>query len=133
MDLSDFLGPNQTVIELKAEDRWAAIEELIAHLVASHKIKAEHRDAITESVRKRESAVSTGMGHGIALPHATTELVDNLVGAIGRSRKGVQFDAVDGNLVNVVALFLVPKNQFQKHVHTLAEIARLVVRFRDQL
>ena len=49
-----------------------------------------------------------------------------MVGAIGRSRKGVQFDALDGKPVNLVMLFLVPQGQFQKHLHTLANLAKLL-------
>ena len=62
MDLNDFFGPKPIVIDLHAENRWEATDELINHLVANHKIKTEHRDAIAVSVRKRESAMSTGIG-----------------------------------------------------------------------
>ena len=122
MNLNNFLGP----IDLQGEDRWGAINELVSHLVANHKIKPEHRNAVVESVKKRELSMSTGIGSGIGLPHASTDLVEELVGAIGRSRKGVQFDALDGKLVNVVALFLVPKGQFQKHLHALSDLAKLL-------
>lgn len=133
MDLNDFLGPNPDVIELQANNRWEAIEELIDRLVASHKIKAEHREPIAEKVKKRESAMSTGVGFGIGLPHASTDLISEVVGVIGRSSRGVQFDALDGKPVKLVMLFLVPQGQFQKHVHTLANIARLLHKkeFRD--
>ena len=58
-----------------------------------------------------------------------------MVGAVGRSRKGLQFDAVDGKPVNLVMLFLVPQDEFQKHLHTLANIAKLLHNddFRDGL
>ncbi len=109
--------------------------ELIDHLVANHKIKAEHPDAIVESVRKRETSMSTGIGMGIGLPPASTDLVGEVVGAIGRSRKGFQFDALDSKTVNLVMLFLVPQGQFQKHLHTLANLAKLLHKqdFRDGL
>jgi len=103
--------------------------------VANHKIKAEHPDAIVESVRKRETSMSTGIGMGIGLPPASTDLVGEVVGAIGRSRKGFQFDALDSKTVNLVMLFLVPQGQFQKHLHTLANLAKLLHKqdFRDGL
>lgn len=126
MDLSEFFGPNPTVIDLQAENRWEAIDELIDHLVVNRKIKTEDRDAIVESVRKRESSMSTGIGFGIGIPHASTPLVSGMVGALGRSRKGVQFDALDNKPVKLVLLFLVPEGQFQKHLHTLANIAKLL-------
>ncbi|HEX9046611.1 MAG TPA: PTS sugar transporter subunit IIA [Verrucomicrobiae bacterium] len=109
-----------------SENRWQAIDELIDILVARHKIKSEHRVAISESIRKRELAMSTGIGFGIAIPHAASALVSEVVGAVGRSRKGVQFDALDGKPVKLVMLFLVPQGQFQKHAHTLANIAKML-------
>ena len=135
MDLDDLLGPKPTVIDLRAEDRWEAIDELINHLVSSQKIKPEHRKAIAASVRLRESSMSTGIGFGIGLPHATTDLIPDVVAAVGRSRKGVQFAALDGKLVNLIMLFLVPTGQFQKHQYTLAIIAKLLhgSDFRDGL
>ena len=135
MDLNDFLGPEPIVIDLHAQNRWEAIDELIHQLVVHHKIKAEHRDAITESVKKREKSMSTGIGFGIGIPHAASDLVGEVVGAIGRTRKGIQFDALDGQPVKLVMLFLVPQGQFQKHVHTLANIAKLLHKqdFRDGL
>ena len=133
MNLDDLLGPKPHFIDLNAENRWEAIDELINHLVAARKIKAEHREAIAESVRMRETAMSTGIGHGVALPHASSDLICEVVGAVGRSRKGIQFDALDGQPVKTVVLFLVPQGQFQKHAHTLANIAKVVhhPQFRD--
>ncbi len=126
MDLNDFLGPDPIIIDLKAENRWEAIDELIDELVVHRKIKAEHRNAIAGSVRKRETSMSTGIGMGIGLPHASSDLVGEVVGAIGRSRRGVQFDALDGKPVKLVMLFLVPQDQFQKHLNTLANLAKLL-------
>ncbi len=71
--------------------------------------------------RKRETSMSTGIGFGIGIPHASTDLIHEVVGALGRSRKGVNFDALDNQPVNLVMLFLVPQGQFQKHLHTLAK------------
>ena len=82
--------------------------------------------AIADSVRKREQAMTTGIGYGIGIPHASTDLVGEPVGAIGRSRSGVQFDALDGQPVKLVMLFLVPQGQFQKHLHSLADLAKLL-------
>ena len=126
MDLNDFLGPEPIVIDLQAENRWQAIDELIGALVTHGKIKSEHREAILASVKKRESSMSTGIGFGIGIPHAATELVSDVVGAVGRSRRGIQFDALDGKPVRLVLLFLAPQGQFQKHLHTLSNLAKLL-------
>ena len=135
MDLNDFLGPNPIIVELQAEDRWQAIDELIVALATNGKISPEDRKVITEAVKKRESAMTTGIGFGIGIPHASTDLVSENVGAIGRSRTGVQFEALDGKPVRLVMLFLVPQGQFQKHQHVLANIAKLLHKpdFREGL
>lgn len=126
MDLGDILSNAQIITDLQATDRWQAIDELINNLVATGKIKPEHHDAIAAVVKKRESSMSTGIGFGIGIPHASTDLIQEVVGALGRSRKGVNFDALDNQPVNLVMLFLVPQGQFQKHLHTLANIAKLL-------
>ncbi len=135
MDLGDILSPQQIKTELQAANRWEAIDELINVLVQCNKIRPEHRDAILAVVKKRESSMSTGIGFGIGIPHASTDLIQEVVGAFGRSTKGIAFDALDNQPVNLVMLFLVPQGQFQKHLHTLAKIAKLLHRkeFRQAL
>jgi len=135
MDLGDILGPEQIIPELQATNRWEAIDELINNLVTTNKIKAENREAVAAVVKKRETSMSTGIGFGIGIPHASTDLIYEVVGALGRSKKGVNFDALDNQPVNLVMLFLVPQGQFQKHLHTLANIAKLLHRaeFRQAL
>lgn len=135
MDLVDILTKDQILTDLQATDRWQAIDELINTLVTTGKIQAQHRDAIAAVVKKRETSMSTGIGFGIGIPHASTDLIKEVVGALGRSRKGMNFDALDNQPVNLVMLFLVPQGQFQKHLHTLANIAKLLHRaeFRQAL
>jgi mannitol/fructose-specific phosphotransferase system IIA component (Ntr-type) len=126
MNLGDILGPENILPELKSINRWEAIDELINNLVSTGKIRSEDREAIATVVKKRESSMSTGIGFGIGIPHASTDLIDEVVGAFGRSKQGVNFDALDNQPVNLVMLFLVPQGQFQKHLHTLANIAKLL-------
>ena len=126
MDLADILTKEQIITDLQAANRWEAIDELINNLVATGKIKAENREAIGAVVKKRETSMSTGIGFGIGIPHASTDLIYDVVGALGRSKKGVNFDALDNQPVSLVMLFLVPQGQFQKHLHTLANIAKLL-------
>ncbi len=135
MDLGDILGPEQIIPEMSAGNRWEAIDELIKNLVTTGKIKPENLDAISAVVKKRESSMSTGIGFGIGIPHASTDLIYEVTGALGRSKKGISFDALDNQPVNLVVLFLVPQGQFQKHLHTLAHIAKLLHRaeFRQAL
>lgn len=126
MTLGDILQPEQIVTDLKATNRWEAIDELVGRLVDTGKIKPEHREQITAVVRKRENSMSTGIGFGIGIPHASTDLIQDVIGAFGRSKTGINFDALDNQPVTLVMLFLVPQGQFQKHLHTLADIAKLL-------
>jgi len=120
MDLGDILNREQIITDLRATNRWEAIDELIDNLVATGKIRPQHREAIVAVVKKRESSMSTGIGFGIGIPHASTDLIDEVVGSLGRSLKGVNFDALDNQPVNLVMLFLVPQGQFQKNRYFLA-------------
>jgi mannitol/fructose-specific phosphotransferase system IIA component (Ntr-type) len=126
MTLGDILNKDQIIPEMKATSRWEAIDELIGLLVQQGKIKPEHRDSVTAVVKKRETSMSTGIGYGVGIPHASTDLISEVVGAFGRSKPGMNFDALDNQPVKLVMLFLVPHGQFQKHLHTLANIAKLL-------
>lgn len=126
MTLSDILTPDSIVAELQAVNRWEAIDELIRCLVAAGRIKPEHLEAIRTVVQRRERSMSTGIGYGIGIPHASTDLITEVVGAFGRSKTGIDFEALDNQRVTLVVLFLVPLGQFQKHLHTLADIAKLL-------
>jgi mannitol/fructose-specific phosphotransferase system IIA component (Ntr-type) len=135
MNLGDILSLETIVPDLRAANRWEAIDQLIENLVATNKIQASCKDSIVAVVKKRESSMSTGIGFGIGIPHASTDLIQEVVGALGRSSKGIDFDALDNQPVNLVMLFLVPQGQFQKHLHTLANIAKLlhIKEFRQEL
>ena len=124
MTLGDLLEPDNVVPEMKATDRWEAIEELVDNLVETGKIRAESREEVVAVVKKRETSMSTGTGFGIGIPHASTSLIYEVTAAFGRSKKGINFDALDNQPVQLVTLLLVPQGQFQKHLHTLATIAK---------
>src|SRR5690349_6381307 len=126
MTIADILQKEQIITELTASNRWEAIDELISKLVECGKVTPETREQIAAVVKKRETSMSTGIGFGIGIPHASTDLIYEVVGAFGRSTKGVNFDALDNQPVHLVMLFLVPQGQFQKHLHTLANIAKLL-------
>lgn len=126
LDLGEILTEAQIVPELQAANRWEAIDELINILIGSGKIKPEHKEAVTAVIRKRETSMSTGIGFGIGIPHATTDLLGSIVCALGRSKQQVDFDAVDGQPVNLVFLFLIPQGQLQEHLGTLTNLAKVL-------
>ena len=126
MTLNEIVQADHIVPSLQATNRWEAIDEFVDQLVSSGAIAAKDREAIIDAVKKRENSMSTGIGFGIGIPHASTDLIDDVTGAFGRSKAGVNFDALDNQPVNLVMLFLVPQGQFQKHLHTLAKIAKML-------
>ena len=126
MTLADVLKPENIIPEMRSTDRWQAIDELIDRLVSTGTVNAEHREAIAAVVKKRETSMSTGIGFGVGIPHASTDLIPEVIGALGRSKAGINFEALDNQPVHLVMLFLVPQGQFQKHLHTLANIAKLL-------
>ena len=126
MTLANLLSAEQIVPDMKATARWDAIRELVDVLVSAGKIRAEEQELVLESIRQREQTMSTGIGFGIAIPHASSDKVTEVVAAFGRSTKGVEFDSLDGQPVFFIVLFVVPKDQFQTHLRTLAAIAKFL-------
>ncbi len=126
MLLSELLHAGVVKINLEAENKHEAIEELIDVLVASHEIPLALRDHCVDAVNERENSMSTGMEHGIALPHGTTDRVDDIIGALGIASGGIPFESLDGQPAHLVILLLLPKKNIQGHVRTLAGIAHLL-------
>jgi mannitol/fructose-specific phosphotransferase system IIA component (Ntr-type) len=126
MSLATLLTTEQIIPEMKATERWPAIVELVDLLVTQSKIKAPDRDTILASLKQREETMSTGIGFGIAIPHCSSDRLEEVVAAFGRSTSGIEFDALDNAPVKFVVLFIVPKNQFQTHLRTLASIAKFL-------
>ena len=126
MSFGDLLSAEQIIPEMTATERWPAIVELIDLLVSLGKIQTPDRDSILASLKQREETMSTGIGFGIAIPHCSSDRLNEVVAAFGRSPGGIEFDALDNAPVKFVVLFIVPKNQFQTHLRTLASIAKFL-------
>lgn len=112
--------------DLQAQDRWQAIEELVSQLVKSLGLDEDSRLGISRAVRLREATSSTGLGHGTALPHASSPLFKEVVAAFGRSKRGLEFEAADKKPVHLVLLFITPQGQFQRHLSALARFSKLL-------
>ncbi|MEI8292943.1 MAG: PTS sugar transporter subunit IIA [bacterium] len=126
MTLANLLSESQIIPEMASRERWEAIRELVDRLVESGKVNPSDREDVLESIRQREETMSTGIGFGIAIPHASSTKVSEVVAAFGRSSKGIAFESLDGEPVNFIVLFVVPKDQFQTHLRTLAAIAKFL-------
>ena len=126
MTLGNLLSVEQILPEMQAKERWSAIVELVELLVAQNQVKPADRDVVLAVLRQREETMSTGIGFGIAIPHASSDRVDKVVAAFGRSTGGIEFDSLDNAPVKFIVLFVVPKDQFQTHLRTLAAIAKFL-------
>jgi mannitol/fructose-specific phosphotransferase system IIA component (Ntr-type) len=125
MRLSELLSPSQILLDLKAGERWLSIVELVDALVERGKLPPELREEVLAALKAREDQVSTGIGYGVAIPHAFSEKLDRVVAVFGRSRNGIDFEALDDLPVRFVILFLVPQRNYGMHLHTLSAIAKL--------
>ena len=126
MDLSSLLTVEQIIPQMQATERWGAIGELVDLLVKVGKVKPEDHDTVLNALKQREDTMSTGIGFGIAIPHASSDKVTEVVAAFGRSSGGIEFESLDNAPVKFVVLFVVPRDQFQMHLRTLAAIAKLL-------
>jgi mannitol/fructose-specific phosphotransferase system IIA component (Ntr-type) len=125
MKLANLLNPDRIILEMAAGEHWPAIVELIDHLVASSSLDSALRDEVLAALKIREEQVSTGVGHGVAIPHAFSDKLDKVVAVFGRSKEGIDFEALDQRPVHFVILFLVPKKDYHLHLQTLAAIAKM--------
>ncbi|MBV9126589.1 MAG: PTS sugar transporter subunit IIA [Verrucomicrobia bacterium] len=126
MTLANLLSAEQIIPHMQARERWAAIVELTQLLVRVGKVKSEDEEVVLAALRRREETMSTGIGFGIAIPHASSDRVNEVVAAFGRAPEGIEFDSLDNAPVKFIVLFVVPKDQFQAHLRTLAAIAKLL-------
>jgi nitrogen PTS system EIIA component len=126
MTLANLLSREQIIPQMESRERWSAIVELVDLLVALKRINPPDRDQILGALRTREETMSTGIGFGIAIPHASSDRVGEVVAAFGRSLSGIEFQALDNAPVKFIVLFVVPKDQFQVHLRTLAAIAKFL-------
>ena len=125
MKLASLLTPQQVILDLQGEVCEEATAAIVDHLIAKKLLDAGLRDEVLQSLKEREQQISTGIGSGVAIPHAFSDSVDQVVAAFARSKDGVDFEALDNAPVNFVILFIVPKKEYNLHLQALAAIARM--------
>jgi mannitol/fructose-specific phosphotransferase system IIA component (Ntr-type) len=125
--LSELIQADVIKIGLEATNKWEAIEELIDLLITAHELRLTDRAEVAEAVFTRERSLSTGLEHGLAVPHGSVDCVNDIIAGLGVSRRGIPFESLDGRPAHIVALLVIPKGSFQRHVRTLAGIARLAM------
>jgi PTS system fructose-specific IIA component/PTS system nitrogen regulatory IIA component len=114
---------------LESTGKEGVLKEMVDALVAAGRLRREAASSIVEALLKREALGSTGIGRGIAVPHAKHESAQGLVAALGRSEKGIEFSALDGQPVYLVFLLLSSARAVGADLEALAGIAKLA---RDQ-
>jgi PTS system fructose-specific IIC component/PTS system nitrogen regulatory IIA component len=124
MFLYEIFPPECICVDLDAEDKDECFEELVDHFCRVSKINA--REEILQAIRERESKMSTGIQKGIAIPHGKTSAVDNVYGILGVSKKGIDYEALDGNPVYLLFMILAPQKDSEKHLRVLQRLAELL-------
>jgi fructose-specific phosphotransferase system IIA component len=135
MQIMDFLSKKAIVTEVKSTKKEEVIREMVDALLNAGEIEKRHRGKLIEALMARESLGSTAIGQGIAIPHAKSDCVKELVAAFGLSKKGVDFDSLDGEPAYIFFLLVAPQDSAGPHLKALARISRLLKDkyFRDTL
>ncbi len=124
MKFADFICGGSINPELVADSKETAIGEMVDSLVAAKAIAKDDREDILAAVMKREELGSTGIGRGIAVPHAKHASVDKLVGTVAISENGVDFSSLDGEQVHLLFLLISPPDRPGDHLRALENISR---------
>jgi PTS system fructose-specific IIA component/PTS system nitrogen regulatory IIA component len=122
MQLQDFLVTEALVPQLRAGEPADAITELIDALIQADAVPAELRDELIDRILERERTGSTGFGKGVAVPHVKHEKLPRMVGTIGISEKGIDFNALDREPVYSVVVLLSPTDQPDQHLQAMENI-----------
>lgn len=122
MKLLDFVVPEAIVADLKARTKEEAIPEIIDALVASGAITEEQREEFIALIRDREKRATTGLGHGVATPHAKHTDIKQIKAAVAVSHHGVEFNALDRQPVFTVFLLLSPAERPEDHLDAMQVI-----------
>lgn len=126
MTLAELLTPERVIAELQSGENLPAIEEMVDRLVEVEALPESQKEPALEALRAREDQRSTGIGGGIAIPHAFLPDLEKVVAIFARSKPGVDFCALDRAPVHFIVLFIVPESQYALHLKTLAAIAKIL-------
>jgi mannitol/fructose-specific phosphotransferase system IIA component (Ntr-type) len=124
MRMSDFVIRDAIVPEVAATTKEGVIRELVESLRAAGYFKGADPEDIVKAILKREQIASTGIGRGVAIPHAKHNSAERLVGSVALSRAGVPFDSVDGEPVDIFVLLISPQDRPGDHLRALENISK---------
>jgi PTS system nitrogen regulatory IIA component len=124
MRMSDFVVREAISPSLEATTKEAAIREIVGSLRAAGYFQSSDPEDIVKAILKREQLGSTGIGRSIASPHTKHPSVDRLVGTVGLSKAGINFDSIDGEPVHVLVLLVSPQDRPGDHLRALENVVR---------
>ena len=122
--ISELLPRSAIVLSLQSKEKFEVINELVRPLVAAGAITEEAE--FVSAIVRRENMESTGIGLGVAIPHARTKAVPDIVLAFGRSDSGVDFNSLDGKPSHLIFLIAAPEEQKTEYIMTLARLSKLL-------
>jgi PTS system nitrogen regulatory IIA component len=120
----EFLSSDSVVFSLRARAKRQILQELSAQAV--RRLPALDEQAVFETLLQRERLGSTGIGEGVAIPHGKLPGLDRLFGLVARLERAVDFEALDGQPVDIAFLLLAPEGAGAEHLKALAQVARLL-------
>tara|TARA_B100000029_G_scaffold318215_1_gene310623 strand:+ start:1703 stop:2176 length:474 start_codon:yes stop_codon:yes gene_type:complete len=124
MRFSEFVCQDAVTTSLTSGDRDGVIAELVDALVDAQAIAAEHRDSIVSATIAREELGTTGIGNGVAIPHAKHPAVNQVVATVGVGENGIEFGSLDGRPTRVFFLLVSPPDAPKDHVKALETVSR---------
>lgn len=124
MKFADFISNNAIRADLNSVDKETVIGELVQSLLEAGEVTAEEKEDIVAAILRREELGSTGIGRGVAVPHTKHPSVQKLVGTVGVSADGVDFDSLDGERVQLFFLLVSPPDRPGDHLRALENISR---------
>lgn len=135
MKIMNFLSKDAILTDIKSVKKEDVMKELADALINASEVDKRNRNKLIEALLTRESLGSTAIGQGVAIPHAKSESVTKLVAAFALSKKGLDFDSLDGEPVYIFFMLLAPQDSAGPHLKALARISRLLKDkyFRDSL
>jgi len=123
MNISDLLAPEAVLASLKAQTKKQLLQELAARAHARTQLPEKQ---IFETLNERERLGTTGVGAGIAIPHGRMAGVTSITGVFARLESAIDYEAVDGQPVDLVFMLLAPENAGADHLKALARVSRLL-------
>lgn len=124
MRMSEFIIREAISADVKAIQKEQVIREMVENLRAAGYFKGGDSEDIVKAILKRELLSSTGIGDGVAIPHAKHPSVDRLVGTVAVSKQGVPFDSVDNEPVYVLVMLISPQERPSEHLRALDGVSR---------